>query len=176
MWITNGGDSDTLVVYAKTDINAGPRCITAFIIEKPSGGLKGLSLGTKLDKLGMRGSNTYPIFVEDCEVPVENVLGVEGGGVKVLMSWLDYERAVLCGGPLGIMACMDAVYGEHPGSAEGAERASISPRARLNDPKVKITETAYNSGSPNRRTSYVPSASEQGVAPAAIATFPAVVS
>lgn len=110
MWITNGGDADTLVVYAKTDVEAGPRGITAFIIEKSKDGLKGLSFGTKLDKLGMRGSNTYPVFFEDCEVPAENVLGAEGGGVKVLMSGLDYERSVLCGGPLGIMAaCMDAV-------------------------------------------------------------------
>jgi isovaleryl-CoA dehydrogenase len=107
MWITNGGDADTLIVYAKTDVNAGPNGITAFIIEK---GSKGLKFGKKLDKLGMRGSNTWPIFFEDCEVPAENVLGAEGGGVKVLMSGLDYERAVLSGGPLGIMAaCMDAV-------------------------------------------------------------------
>ena len=107
MWITNGGDADTLIVYAKTDANAGSRGVTAFIIEK---GFKGLSFGTKLDKLGMRGSNTYPVFFENCEVPAENVLGAEGGGVKVLMSGLDYERAVLSGGPLGIMAaCMDAV-------------------------------------------------------------------
>jgi isovaleryl-CoA dehydrogenase len=107
MWITNGGDADTMIVYAKTDIDAGPSGITAFIIEK---GFKGLSFGAKLDKLGMRGSNTWPVFFEDCEVPAENVLGKEGGGVKVLMSGLDYERAVLSGGPLGIMAaCMDAV-------------------------------------------------------------------
>jgi isovaleryl-CoA dehydrogenase len=107
MWITNGGDADTLIVYAKTDPAAGPKGITAFIIEK---GFKGLSFGNKLDKLGMRGSNTYPVFFQDCEVPGENVLGGVGGGVKVLMSGLDYERAVLCGGPLGIMAaCMDAV-------------------------------------------------------------------
>jgi isovaleryl-CoA dehydrogenase len=107
MWITNGGDADTLVVYAKTDGDAGPRGITAFIIEK---GTKGMSFGSKLDKLGMRGSNTWPIFFEDAEVPAENVLGTEGGGVAVLMSGLDYERAVLCGGPLGIMAaCMDVV-------------------------------------------------------------------
>jgi isovaleryl-CoA dehydrogenase len=107
MWITNGGDADTLVVYAKTDINAGPKGVTAFIIEK---GFKGLSFGTKLDKLGMRGSNTYPVFFEDCEVPAENVLGKVGDGVRVLMSGLDYERAVLSGGPLGIMAaCMDVV-------------------------------------------------------------------
>jgi len=107
MWITNGGDADVLVVYAKTDINAGPKGMTAFIIEK---GMKGFSHGSHLDKLGMRGSNTYPLFFDDVEVPVENVLGGEGNGVKVLMSGLDYERAVLCGGPLGIMAaCMDAV-------------------------------------------------------------------
>jgi len=107
MWITNGGDADTLVVYAKTNPDAGPKGITAFIIEK---GFKGLSFGTKLDKLGMRGSNTYPVFFEDCEVPAENVLGKVGDGVRVLMSGLDYERAVLSGGPLGIMAaCMDVV-------------------------------------------------------------------
>jgi isovaleryl-CoA dehydrogenase len=107
MWITNGGDADTLVVYAKTDINAGPKGITAFIVEK---GFKGFSHGTHLDKLGMRGSNTYPLFFDDCEIPEENVLGGVGNGVKVLMSGLDYERAVLCGGPLGIMAaCMDVV-------------------------------------------------------------------
>ena len=107
MWITNGGDADTMIVYAKTDINGGPSGITAFIVEK---GFKGLSFGTKLDKLGMRGSNTWPVFFSDCEVPAENVLGKEGGGVKVLMSGLDYERAVLSGGPLGIMAaCMDVV-------------------------------------------------------------------
>ncbi len=107
MWITNGGDADTLIVYAKTDINAGPKGVTAFIIEK---GAKGLSFGEKLDKLGMRGSNTWPVFFDDCEVPAVNVLGSEGGGVKVLMSGLDYERAVLSGGPLGIMAaCMDVV-------------------------------------------------------------------
>lgn len=107
MWITNGGDADTLVVYAKTDGEAGPRGITAFIIEK---GMKGFSHGAHLDKLGMRGSNTYPLFFDDCEVPVENVLGTVGEGVKVLMSGLDYERTVLSGGPLGIMAaCMDAV-------------------------------------------------------------------
>ena len=107
MWITNGGDADTMIVYAKTDVGGGPKGITAFIVEK---GFKGLSFGAKLDKLGMRGSNTWPVFFEDCEVPAENVLGQEGGGVKVLMSGLDYERAVLSGGPLGIMAaCMDVV-------------------------------------------------------------------
>lgn len=107
MWITNGGDADTLVVYARTDVNAGPKGITTFIIEK---GMKGFSHGPHLDKLGMRGSNTFPLFFDEVEVPEENVLGGEGNGVKVLMSGLDYERAVLCGGPLGIMAgCMDVV-------------------------------------------------------------------
>ena len=111
MWITNGGDADTLVVYAKTDAAAADgnakAGITAFIVEK---GFKGFSCGSHLDKLGMRGSNTYPLFFDDCEVPEENVLGGVGNGVKVLMSGLDYERAVLSGGPLGIMAaCMDAV-------------------------------------------------------------------
>ena len=107
MWITNGGDADTMIVYAKTAPEKGAGGMTAFIVEK---GMKGLSYGSKLDKLGMRGSNTYPIFFEDCEVPADNVLGREGSGVKVLMSGLDYERAVLSGGPLGIMAaCMDVV-------------------------------------------------------------------
>ena len=107
MWITNGGDADTLVVYAKTDLNAGAKGMTAFIVEK---GFKGFTHGSHLDKLGMRGSNTYPLFFDDCEVPEENVLGGVGNGTKVLMSGLDYERAVLSGGPLGIMAaCMDVV-------------------------------------------------------------------
>jgi isovaleryl-CoA dehydrogenase len=107
MWITNGGDADTLVVYAKTDLNAGAKGMTAFIVEK---GFKGFTHGSHLDKLGMRGSNTFPLFFDDCEVPEENVLGGVGNGTRVLMSGLDYERAVLCGGPLGIMAaCMDVV-------------------------------------------------------------------
>ncbi len=107
MWITNGPDADTLVVYAKTDVDAGPRGITAFIVEK---GMKGFSTAQKLDKLGMRGSNTCELVFQDCEVPAQNVLSQEGRGVNVLMSGLDYERAVLAGGPLGIMAaCMDAV-------------------------------------------------------------------
>ncbi len=107
MWITNGPDADTLVVYAKTDPQAGPRGITAFLIEK---GMKGFSTAQKLDKLGMRGSNTCELVFEDCAVPSENVLSQEGRGVNVLMSGLDYERVVLSGGPLGIMqACMDAV-------------------------------------------------------------------
>jgi isovaleryl-CoA dehydrogenase len=107
MWITNGPDADVLVVYAKTDADAGPRGITAFLIEK---GMKGFTTAQKLDKLGMRGSNTCELVFRDCQVPAANVLGKEGGGVNVLMSGLDYERAVLAGGPLGIMgACFDVV-------------------------------------------------------------------
>ena len=107
MWITNGPDASTIVVYAKTDPTAGARGITAFIVEKS---FKGFSTAQKLDKLGMRGSNTCELVFEDCEVPAENVLGTVGKGVNVLMSGLDYERAVLAGGPLGIMqACMDTV-------------------------------------------------------------------
>ena len=107
MWITNGPDADTLVVYAKTDPDSGSRGITAFIIEK---GFKGFSTAQKLDKLGMRGSNTCELVFVDCEVPEENVLGEVGCGVNVLMSGLDYERAVLSAGPTGIMqACMDVV-------------------------------------------------------------------
>ncbi len=107
MWITNGPDAHTLVVYAKTDPDAGARGITAFIIEN---GFAGFSTAQKLDKLGMRGSNTCELVFEDCEVPEENVLGRVNEGVKVLMSGLDYERAVLAGGPLGLMqACMDVV-------------------------------------------------------------------
>ena len=107
MWITNGPDADVLVVYAKTSPEAGSRGITAFIIERQ---FKGFSTGQKLDKLGMRGSNTGELIFEDCSVPAENVLGKVGGGVEVLMSGLDYERVVLAGGPLGIMqACLDVV-------------------------------------------------------------------
>lgn len=107
MWITNGPNADVLVIYAKTDPDAGPRGITAFLVEKT---FKGFSTSPKLDKLGMRGSNTCELVFQDCEVPAENVLGSEGRGVNVLMSGLDYERAVLAAGPLGIMrACMDAV-------------------------------------------------------------------
>ncbi|MCY4548941.1 MAG: isovaleryl-CoA dehydrogenase [Defluviicoccus sp.] len=107
MWITNGPDADTLVVYARTDPDSGPRGITAFLVER---GFAGFSTAQKLDKLGMRGSNTCELVFEDCEVPEDNVLGAVGGGVGVLMSGLDYERAVLAGGPLGIMqACLDAV-------------------------------------------------------------------
>ena len=107
MWITNGPDADTLIVYAKTDPAAGSRGITAFLIER---GFPGFRCAQKLDKLGMRGSNTGELVFEDCEVPSENVLGGLGRGVNVLMSGLDYERAVLAAGPIGIMqACMDVV-------------------------------------------------------------------
>ncbi len=107
MWITNGPDADVLVIYAKTDPAAGPRGMTAFLVEKS---FKGFSVAQKLDKLGMRGSHTGELVFQDCEVPAENVLGEVGRGVNVLMSGLDFERAVLSGGPLGIMsACMDAV-------------------------------------------------------------------
>jgi isovaleryl-CoA dehydrogenase len=107
MWITNGPHAETLVVYAKTDPEAGPKGVTAFLIEK---GMKGFSTAQKLDKLGMRGSDTCELVFEDCEVPAENVLGGVGNGARVLMSGLDYERVVLSAGPLGIMqACMDVV-------------------------------------------------------------------
>lgn len=107
MWITNGPIAETLVVYAKTDPSAGPKGMTAFLVEK---GFPGFSTAQKLDKLGMRGSDTGELVFQDCEVPEENVLGVVGKGVNVLMSGLDYERAVLAGGPTGIMqACMDIV-------------------------------------------------------------------
>jgi isovaleryl-CoA dehydrogenase len=107
MWITNGPDADTLVVYAKTEPELGARGVTAFLIEK---GMKGFSIAQKLDKLGMRGSHTGELVFQDVEVPAENVLGNVNGGAKVLMSGLDYERAVLTGGPLGIMqAVMDNV-------------------------------------------------------------------
>jgi isovaleryl-CoA dehydrogenase len=107
MWTTNGPDADTLVVYAKTDPRAGSKGITAFLVEK---GTKGFATGPKLDKLGMRGSNTSELIFEDCEIPADNVLGLLNGGVQVLMSGLDLERIVLAGGPLGLMAaCLDVV-------------------------------------------------------------------
>jgi isovaleryl-CoA dehydrogenase len=107
MWITNGPDADVMVIYAKNDLEAGPRGMTAFLVEKT---FKGFSVAQKLDKLGMRGSHTGELVFENCEVPAENVLGGLGKGVNVLMSGLDFERAVLSGGPLGIMsACMDVV-------------------------------------------------------------------
>ncbi len=107
MWITNGPDADTYVIYAKTDLAAGSRGMTAFLVERE---FPGFSQAQKLDKLGMRGSNTCELIFEDCEVPAVNILGREGGGVGVLMSGLDYERTVLSGGPVGIMqACLDIV-------------------------------------------------------------------
>jgi isovaleryl-CoA dehydrogenase len=107
MWITNGPDANTAVVYAKTDSNAGAKGITAFLVE---GAMAGFSRSPKLDKLGMRGSNTCELVFADCEVPFENRLGEEGGGVRILMSGLDFERVVLSAGPLGIMAaCLDVV-------------------------------------------------------------------
>jgi isovaleryl-CoA dehydrogenase len=107
MWITNGPDADVIVVYAKTDPKAGKHGITAFLVEK---GMKGFATAQKLDKLGMRGSNTCELVFDDCEVPAENVLGEVGKGVNVLMSGLDFERVVLAAGPLGVMqSCMDAV-------------------------------------------------------------------
>ena len=107
MWITNGPDADVLVVYAKTDVEAGSHGISAFLIER---GFKGFKSAQKLDKLGMRGSNTGELVFEDCEVPIENLLGAEGEGAKVLMSGLDFERAVLSGGPVGLMqSCLDVV-------------------------------------------------------------------
>jgi isovaleryl-CoA dehydrogenase len=107
MWITNGSEADTVIVYAKTDLNAGPRGITAFIVEK---GMKGFSVAQKLDKLGMRGSPTCELVFNACEVPEENVLGPVNRGVNILMSGLDFERVVLAAGPLGIMqACLDIV-------------------------------------------------------------------
>lgn len=107
MWITNGPDANTYVIYAKTDVNGGSKGMTAFIVER---GFPGFSQAQKLDKLGMRGSNTCELVFQDCEVPAENILGKEGGGAKVLMSGLDFERTILAGGPVGIMqACMDIV-------------------------------------------------------------------
>jgi isovaleryl-CoA dehydrogenase len=107
MWITNGPDANVYVIYARTDADAGPQGITAFIVERDT---PGFSRSPKLDKLGMRGSNTCELVFQDCRVPAENILGAKNGGVRVLMSGLDYERVVLSGGPLGIMqACMDTV-------------------------------------------------------------------
>src|SRR5204863_466244 len=130
MWITNGPDASTLVIYAKTS----DKGISAFLVEK---GMKGFSTAQKLDKLGMRGSNTCELVFRDCEVPAENILGREGEGVKVLMSGLDYERAVLAGGPLGIMAaCLDVVmpyvherkqFGQPMGAFQGELKNFAAP-------------------------------------------------
>ena len=139
MWITNGHEADTLVVYAKTDIAAGPRGITAFIIEK---GMKGFRLGQKLDKLGMRGSPTSELVFEDCEVPAENVLGRVNDGVAVLMSGLDYERAVLAAGPLGIMqAALDLVL---PYSRERHQFGKPIGEFQLVQGKIADMYTAMN--------------------------------
>jgi isovaleryl-CoA dehydrogenase len=106
-WITNAPEADVLVVYAKTDTSVGARGITTFLIER---GMAGFSVSKKLDKMGMRGSDTAELVFQDCEVPADSVMGGEGNGVKILMSGLDYERAVLAAGPLGIMqACLDVV-------------------------------------------------------------------
>ena len=132
-WITNGPCADVLVVYAKTDPAAGPRGITAFLIEK---GFKGFSTAQKLDKMGMRGSDTGELIFEDCEVPAENVLGEVGRGVNVLMSGLDYERAVLAAGPLGIMqAAMDMVLPYvHASASSSARRSASSSWCRASSP------------------------------------------
>ncbi|KPN20449.1 isovaleryl-CoA dehydrogenase [Xanthomonas sp. Mitacek01] len=139
MWITNGPTADVLLVYAKTDPDAGPKGITTFIIEK---GFKGFSTAQKLDKLGMRSSDTCELVFEDCEVPVENVLGEVGGGVKVLMSGLDYERLVLSGGPLGLMAAgLDAVL---PYVHERHQFGEAIGNFQLMQGKVADMYVAYN--------------------------------
>jgi isovaleryl-CoA dehydrogenase len=139
MWITNAPAADTLVVYAKTDMNAGSRGISAFIVER---GFKGFSVAQKLDKLGMRGSETGELVFEDCEIPVENVMGPLNGGARILMSGLDYERAVLSAGPIGIMqACMDVVmpyvrerkqFGESIGSFQLVQGKLADMYVRMN--------------------------------------------
>ncbi len=148
MWITNGPDADVLVVYAKTDPEAGPRGITAFLIEK---GMKGFSTAQKLDKLGMRGSNTCELVFRDCEVPVENVLGEQGRGVNVLMSGLDYERAVLAGGTArhhgglprrrSCPTCTSASSSASRSASSSSCRAS-SPTCTSRSPPAAPTSTA----------------------------------
>ncbi|MBO9409498.1 isovaleryl-CoA dehydrogenase [Shimia sp. R9_1] len=139
-WITNGPDADTLVVYAKTDPDAGPRGITAFLIEKE---MKGFSTSPHFDKLGMRGSNTAELIFEDCEVPFENVLGEEGKGVAVLMSGLDYERVVLAGIGTGIMAaCLDEVM---PYMVERKQFGASIGNFQLMQGKIADMYTAMNS-------------------------------
>ncbi len=149
MWITNGPEAETLVVYAKTDPKAGPRGITAFIIEK---GMKGFTTAQKLDKLGMRGSDTCELVFQDCEVPEENVIGKPNEGVKVLMSGLDYERAVLAAGPLGIMqACLDVVlpyvherkqFGEPIGSFQLVQAKVADMYVQMNAAKAYVYTVA----------------------------------
>jgi isovaleryl-CoA dehydrogenase len=140
MWITNGPDADTLVVYAKTAPDAGAKGITAFLIERR---FKGFSTAQKLDKLGMRGSNTSELLFDDCEVPIENVLGKEGEGVKVLMSGLDYERVVLAGIGVGIMhACLDVVV---PYVRERKQFGRPIGEFQLMQAKVADMYTAMNS-------------------------------
>ena len=139
MWITNGPDAETLIVYAKTSQNLGSRGITAFIIEKA---MQGFSTGKKLDKLGMRGSNTCELVFENCEVPFENILGEEGKGVEVLMSGLDYERVVLAAGPLGIMAsALDTVV---PYIHERKQFGQAIGNFQLMQAKIADMYTTYN--------------------------------
>ena len=139
MWITNGPDAETLIVYAKTSQNLGSRGITAFIIEKA---MQGFSTGKKLDKLGMRGSNTCELVFENCEVPFENILGEEGKGVEVLMSGLDYERVVLAAGPLGIMAsALDTVV---PYVHERKQFGQAIGNFQLMQAKIADMYTTYN--------------------------------
>jgi isovaleryl-CoA dehydrogenase len=139
-WITNGPDADTLVVYAKTDPNAGSRGITAFLVEK---GIAGFTQGPHFDKLGMRGSNTGELIFEDCEIPFENVLGEEGGGARVLMSGLDYERVVLSGIGTGIMAaCLDEVM---PYMVERRQFGQPIGNFQLMQGKIADMYTAMNS-------------------------------
>ena len=139
MWITNGPDAETLIVYAKSSQNLGSRGITAFIIEKE---MQGFSTGEKLDKLGMRGSNTCELVFENCEVPFENILGEEGKGVEVLMSGLDYERVVLAAGPLGIMAsALDTVA---PYVHERKQFGQAIGNFQLMQAKIADMYTTYN--------------------------------
>jgi len=140
MWITNGPDAHTYIIYAKTDIEAGSKGITAFIVERD---YPGFSRHQKLDKLGMRGSNTCELVFQDCEVPAENILGGEGRGVAVLMSGLDYERAVLSGGPVGIMqACLDVVL---PYIHERKQFGQAIGEFQLMQGKIADMYTAMNS-------------------------------
>lgn len=149
MWITNAPAADTLVVYAKTDVNAGSRGISAFIVER---GFKGFSVAQKLDKLGMRGSETGELVFEDCEIPAENVMGPLNGGARILMSGLDYERAVLSAGPIGIMqACMDVVmpyvrerkqFGESIGSFQLVQGKMADMYVRMNATRAYVYAVA----------------------------------